>query len=122
MKNYELTALITPLTEKEEAESLIERIAGIRPGAVKIKLAYPIEKVREAFLASVSFLADSEKLKEIKEKINSEKSILRHIIILKKEEKFKPKRKRAKPEDVVKKESKKVDIEKIDQKIEEILK
>ena len=129
MKKYEATILITPLAEKSEAEGLLKKIAdfinekgGIadRSQAVKIKLAYLIEKNKEAFLGTISFSESSEKIKEIKEKIKSEKDVLRSIIVAKKEESAK-KIKPARSKNFKKEQDKKVDIEKIDQKIDEIL-
>jgi len=133
MKKYELTLLINPHIEKEEAKELLEKIAdfireknGIANCSeiTKIKLAYPINEKKESFLSTISLSLGAEKIKEIKEKIKSEKDILRDIITIKKEEIKKSINLNSSK--ILKKEkegeNKKVDIEELDEKINEILK
>jgi len=134
VKKYELTLLINPQVEKEEAKELLEKIAdlirekngiAVCSEIIKTKLSCPINKKREGFLAVISLSLSAEKIKEIKEKIKSEKDILRDMIVAKKEKGLKP----AKPakaktlkEEKGEEKNKKVNIEKLDEKINEILK
>ncbi len=132
MKNYELVYLITPDLSATEAKTLSEKVSGFIPeleGLVlnssdleRRKLAYLINKKMEAFLVSLEFSLLPEKIKDLKKKIISEKQILRYIIVTKIQRKEKPKkvRKIEKEEPTVK--EKKVEIEKINEKIDEILK
>lgn len=132
MKLYELTYLISPELSGEELKVFQEKIAsfiqneegGIREikNPIKKKLAYPIEKRTEAFLATLYFSLLPEKLRSLEKKLKLESKIIRYLILTKKEiEKIKipkiiPKAKVPK----VKKE-KKVELEKIEEKLEEIL-
>ena len=134
MKNYELAYLISPDLSTAEAKAFSEKIAGFiseLEGLVlndvspeRRKLAYLINKKIEAFLVSLEFSLLPEKIKDLKEKIVSEKQILRHIIVTKAKEKIKAKKVRqiVKEEPTVKEKEKKVEIEKIGEKIDEILK
>ncbi|KPJ55422.1 hypothetical protein AMJ47_00990 [Parcubacteria bacterium DG_72] len=137
MKNYELVYLISPDLAAAEAKALSEKIAGFiseLEGIVlnnadpeRRNLAYSIKKKLEASLVSLEFSLLPEKIKNLKEKIISEKQILRHIIVTKtKEGKIrKPAdRQPAKKEEgvIIKEKEKKVEIEKINEKIDEILK
>jgi ribosomal protein S6 len=132
MKNYELAYLINPNLPAEEIKTLSEKMAGfvsdlggmvmsnIEPE--KRKLGYPIKKKIEAFLASLNFSLSPEKIKDLKEKILSEKEVLRYIIVAKMKESKKV-RKIRKPQPMEKNPSAdgKVEIEKINEKIDEIL-
>jgi len=126
MKFYELTYLISSNAPLEEAKILAENIADfIRKGGgivtemknpFKGKLAFPIKKEREAFFTSIDFYFDSEKTKELAEKIKSEDKVLRTLLFKKKV--FKKMELPKIPE--IKKEEK-VALEEIEKKLEEIL-
>jgi ribosomal protein S6 len=137
MKNYELAYIITPDLSAEEAKTLSEKMAGFvseLSGAVlhnadpeKRKLGYPIKGKIEAWLASLEFSLLPEKTIELKKKVISENQILRHLMVAKAKKRIKPKKIRqlADREPKEKKEGaaeEKVDIEKINEKIDEILK
>lgn len=134
MKNYELVCLISPDLSAEEANALSEKIVGFIPdlkGLVlnnpepeRKKLSYAINKKLEAFLVSLEFSLLPEKIKELKQNISSEKQILRHIIVAKATERKKAKKVRQLPKEkaIAKEKEKKVEIEKINEKIDEILK
>ena len=138
MKKYELAYLITPDLSATEAKALSEKILGLIPeleGVVlaspepdKRKLAYPINEKIEAFLVSLEFSLSPEKIKDLEKKIISANQVLRHIIITKAKERKEIKKPRKSIDSLVEKKEestnkeKKVDIDKIDEKIDEILK
>lgn len=129
MKNYELTYLISSDLTTEESKILSEKVANFIPELsgiidnnlepVKIKLGYVIKKSQEAYLASVSFSLNQEKLIELKKKVESESHILRHIIIVKIKRKERPIKERSRVMEKTKEQ--KVELENMDQKIDEIL-
>ncbi len=145
MKYYELTYLIDPDLSETEIKSLTEKVAnhlqkegGIIHNidnahkTVKKVLGYPIKKKFIAYLVSLDFSIDPQKTDGLKQNISLEKSILRFLLISKKlikEERkdTKPGTKKAlptSPPDDVKKKSvddKKVELEELDQKLDEIL-
>jgi len=126
MKYYELIYLISSDLDEKEAKDLSEKVAGFvteLTGIIKSNseperkdLGYPINKKLEAFLASLNFSLEPERVADLKKKVEIEKEILRYLVITKKEEK-------KRPEKIERKEvkDKKVDLEKIDEKIDEIL-
>lgn len=126
MKYYELAYLISSDLDESEAEALSNKIAGFvteLTGVIKINpkierkvLGYSINKKPEAFLVSFCFSLETSKIADLKKKIEEEKSILRYLLTSKREEE-------KAPEKIERKENKeqKVDFEKIDEKIDEIL-
>lgn len=139
-KRYELTYLITPDLTEEEIKNLIDKISGFilelsgtiekTIGPEKRKLAYLVKNKKEAFLSSLIFSLNQDKIEELFKIIEKESLILRHIIIVlknKSQRSFKIK-KRTRPEiksaeEIAREDKdKKVEIEKIDEKIDEILK
>lgn len=123
MKNYELVYTANPEISQDGLEELSQKIGGI----VKIskaskperrRLGYEINGKKEAFLVSIDFSSEAGKIAELKKMLDAEKSILRKIIIIK------PKERPEEEERIPQKESKsqKVELEKIDEKIDEILK
>jgi ribosomal protein S6 len=125
MRYYELTYLISPEVEKTKLKEIQEKIllairkyGGIldeENPALKRTLAYEIKKKKEAFLVSLTFFLNSEKLDDFKKEIEKEKEILRYLLFKKKA----PKEKRIKVKKIEK--PKKVELEKIEEKLEEIL-
>jgi len=79
------------------------------------KLAYQIKKEKEAIFVNLKFNLDPEKIKNLEKNLKAKEKILRYLMIAKKEEKKvelkKPKR--------IKKE--KVELEKLEEKLKEIL-
>jgi len=121
MRYYELTYLISPdLPEKEVLScqekiiSLIKELGGEPLGEVKT----PVRK-KMAYLATLNFHLDSEKLGSLEKKLKSEGQVLRYIILTKKV----PKKEleiAIKPKKIVKPEVK-VELKEIEKKLEEIL-
>jgi len=132
MKNYELTYLISPDLSEEQVQILIAKVNdAIRAdngsisntsGPSKIKLGYLINKEAEAFLVSIYFSSDPDKVINLKMALEEEKKVLRHIIIVKRTFKEKPARlrKSTKPS-APETEAEKVELKEIDQQIEDIL-
>lgn len=128
MKYYELTYLISPDLSEGELKILQEKINSIiqiEGGKmerfkfpIKRKLAYPIKKRAEAFLVTLEFYFPSEKLENLEKKLKEESKILRHLILTKKVEipEIVPEIKVPKM-----KKERKVEIEKIEEKLKEIL-
>ena len=133
MKKYELTYIVSPDLSEQELGVLIAKITNsIREetGSVektsmpsKIKLGYLIKKKAEAFLVSTYFSLSPERLIKLETILKEENGILRYILVIKKEIKEKPEKPR-KPQIIQAPQplEKKVDLNEIDQKIEEILK
>ncbi|MBC7074188.1 30S ribosomal protein S6 [Candidatus Parcubacteria bacterium] len=129
MRYYELAYLISSKLNQTEIEDLQKKVISIlrKEGGVldeenptlKRTLAYPIKKETEAFLVSLTFFLDPQKVTSVKKEIEKEGAILRYLIFQKKapkETKSKlvlPKEKITKP--------KKVELEKLEEKLEEIL-
>lgn len=135
MKLYELTCLISPELSLEELNSFQKQIIsfiqeeeGILGRINKItkkNLAYPIKKKDEANLLILDFHIDPENLKNLEKKIKNQYQILRYLFSIKKAEKpvLKIKEPWEFPKKVFAKATKpKVELEKIDEKLEEILK
>ena len=127
MKLYELTYLISSNLSGEEAErfqeeitSLIQKQEGVlekKERPVKKNLSYPIQKQEIAYLATIEFSLEPEKLNDLEKEIKSKNQILRFLLLTKKPSKaglkiIKPK---TKPKEKVK-------LKEIENKLEEILK
>ena len=134
MQLYELTYLIKPDFGEvqnfcEKINSFIQEQGGILERATKSKktnLAYQIKRgnqyFKTAFLCSINFYLDPQKLKNLEEKLKKEKDILRLSFFKKKLKKSSglskrdPGRRKLLPE-----KSKKVELKEIEEKIKEIL-
>lgn len=140
MKRYELTFLITPDLPEEEAKGFQQKInsqiqeeGGVLDEGnllLRRRLAYPISKKTEAYLASTVFQLNPDKIASLETKLKTEKQILRYILLfLKKTRKMPPRRVRPsaiKPrvtvtEKVLTPEEKKVELQEIGKKLDEIL-
>ena len=138
MKNYELTYLASPELSEQDIKNLSEKINKFiqeETGTIekttqssKKKLGYSIKRKEGAFLISLDFFLDPDKLKNLEKKLKAENQILRYTILIKRAprkasiiRKFLPKKE--KPFIIPKKatETKKVELKEIDKKIEEIL-
>jgi ribosomal protein S6 len=94
MKTYELTYIITPEITSEEAEAFakeIEAFVQSKEGSVLRQvsptaktLSYPIKKHASGFMGVLEFSIEEEKLAEVKEKMDKDAKIVRHMIIIKK--------------------------------------
>jgi len=132
MKNYEITHLISseiPEEEVKQAQSRLVYLIQSEGGLVleekipfRKKLAYPVRKQSQAYLSFLVFQMEPEKLKDLEKKIKEISQILRYLLLIKlpkKERKtsaFTKKLKTLKSE-----KEKKVDIEEIGKKLDEIL-
>jgi len=129
MKNYELTYIISPDLTEQEVENLSLKItAFIQEEGGSFKPSYSIKKKEGGFLNVLDFHIMPEKLGNLKKKLDSEKQILRYIILTKKilkkipdQETFTKKRRPQEPIDQ-RPGAEKVELEEIDKKIDEILK
>ena len=132
MKQYELTYLISTDINEEGVDqlqtkiiSLIQKEEGIlveKKLVFKKKLAYPVKKYSQAFLATIYFQLLPEKITTLEKALKEEKEILRYLILIKlPTKKMKPARvfKKLLPEKT--KKEKKVDLDKFEKKLEEIL-
>lgn len=127
MKFYELNYLILPELKDEELNLLQEKIISLvqenggilvsNTTAIKKLLSYPIKKRTEAFLASLSFQLNPEKLANLEKKIKEEKNILRYLIVSKRL--YKKTLPPEKSKRIIKRE--KVELKDIDKKLKEIL-
>ena len=94
MKPYELTYIIASQEKAEDAENLKKDLEVFvqEKGGVILKsektapqtLAYPIRKNSSGYFCTLEFQIEEGKIKEIKEKVQKDKRILRHFIIIKK--------------------------------------
>jgi ribosomal protein S6 len=136
MKYYELAYLISPLLTEEEARtfhsgisSFIQKeegLLGTENILIRRLLAYPINKQTQAYFAALSFQISQEKIANLDKKLKSEKQILRYLIIITKKPRL-----ISKPEGVIPisrkedkiapKKEKKVELQEIEKKLEEIL-
>ena len=151
MKAYELTYIISPEITSEEANTLAKEIESFiqNKGAVVLghsqpvakTLSYPIKSHASGFMISLEFHAESEIIEEIKEKINKNEKIVRHIIAIKKPLKIRKERRAKQPvspilkkEDAIERkelqesdthktsiEKEKIELKDIEQKLEELL-
>jgi len=130
MTTYELTFLISPELQEEGIKALQERIGSFAQEAgglieesqipVKRRLAFPIEKRKEAYFSFLKFQLEAANLANFKEKVKAEKDVLRYLLLVKKRLK---EAKRIRRPVFVKKEApkQKVELKEIEKKIEEIL-
>ncbi|MEK7540857.1 MAG: 30S ribosomal protein S6 [Patescibacteria group bacterium] len=147
MKPYELTYIISSEITAEEAEakakdieSFIQEKEGVILKSEKPSprtLAYPIKKQGSGFFSGLEFQLEPEHLDELKEKIQKDGKIIRHILIIKKPAKIqKERRTKKKPlissasiGDVEEEKAylpdrqinKKVELKEIEKKLDEIL-
>jgi len=140
--NYELTCLISPDLNQNEIEDLLKKIEGFCPEAEEIKrkedvrrirLSYPINKKREAFICLYEIETLPEKIKEFQKKIKGEKDIIRFLLIKKSKKEIKEKTRgrkekplprtsaESKKKGQKKEENKKVELKKVEEKLGEIL-
>ena len=152
MKTYELTYIISPeitseeaITEAKNIESFVQAQEGVilrQNNPTARTLSYPIKKQASGFMGVLEFQIEPEKLSELKEKIDKDEKIVRHMVIIKKpvkERKTRKTRVKAEPiagiemQDSMAKEElspiktletktkKKVELKDIEKKLDEIL-
>ncbi|TFG35857.1 MAG: 30S ribosomal protein S6 [Parcubacteria group bacterium] len=141
MKPYEISYLISSELSEEEARafqskitSFVKEEGGISNEAripLRKKLAYPIEKQNQAYLAFFTFQLNPEALVNLEKKLKAENQILRYLILIKNplkpvKERVRKLKHQTEPVDFeenkayVEKE-KKVELKEIEEKLEEIL-
>ena len=131
MNFYEFNLLITSDFSEEQitsfAQNLISEIKDYGDVIKEIdfkqrKLAYPINKENEAWLTVFNFSIKGDNKKEalnsIEKILKEKKEILRYLILSKKEVLVKEVKSKEEPKDV----PDKTNLEKVDQKVEELLK
>ena len=143
MRHYELNYLIPVEFSEEEKKTLSEKIISVikenggileeSRQPIQQNLAHPIKKKGSAFLVTLDFQTNPEKVVEIEKKIKSESVILRYFIATKKIIKPGLKIPRRPPKQIIpleeklplisqgKKREKKVELQEIDKKLKEIL-
>ena len=150
MKPYELTYIISSEITAEETEaetknieSFIQDKEGIVLKSEKPTpktLSYPIKKQGSGFFAVLEFQLEPEHISELKEKLQKNGKIIRHMLIIKNPAKIQKERKRRKkplvsptpvetikekvenlPVQAEKKIKQKVELKEIEKKLEEIL-
>ena len=134
MKHYELTYLISSEISEEEVKSLPEKVLVLVQEAdgiienrilpLKRKLAYSINKQEDAYLATLTFQLDPEKLVGLEKKLKAEGKILRYLLLVKrpiKEVKRVIRKVISEKLVSVQSQEKKVELKEIEKKLEEIL-
>jgi len=132
MKLYELTYLVSPDISEEELKIFQEKInssleeEGGKSESLKLplrkRLAYPIKKKSGAYLGTLNFYLSPEKLETFEKKLKKEPKILRYLLLRKElPKKIEIPRIRLKAKAPKVKKEKKVELEKIEEKLEEIL-
>lgn len=131
MKLYQLTYLISPSEEAESFSQEIDSLISKKGKLIKSRspsrrnLAYPIKKQTVAYLARSEFHLDPQEIENFKKEIKTKSKILRFLLLEKKVFKIKPEKPRIKPVSSKEKKEpapKKAELEKIEEKLEEILK
>ena len=136
MKYYELTYLINPDLSEEESKtfqakinSLIADQGVLVEGNVILrkKLAYPVQKKDQSYMAVATFNALPEKIAELEKNLKDQKEILRYLLIIKEKQKnlkVRPhmaKRKSLAETKEPTNQEKKVELKEIEKKLDEIL-
>jgi len=119
MKTYELTYLISPDLSEKEVFSFQEKIISLiqEAGGTLGEVKTPVRK-KMAYLSTLNFHLDPEKLGSLEKKLKSEQKILRYLILKKKILKKIPEILIEKPKRIVRP---KVELKEIEKKLEEIL-
>ena len=146
MKTYELTYIISPEMTSEEAEAKakeLEQAIQSREGIILKQqnpvaktLAFQIAKRASGFFGVIEFQMEPEKVLEIKEIVEKEKKIVRHIVLVKEPVRIRRDRRKKveakveqpvvkateeQPAPVVEKTKEKVELKDIEDKLDEIL-
>jgi len=130
MRLYELTYLILPeISEKDlekiqnELRTFIEQKGGFlekEEKPVRKKMSPQINEISSAFLGSCDFQLNQEEVKNLERELREKKEIFNFILLNRKEQKTTAKKKRLAPQKIRKTE-KKVELSKIEKKLNEIL-
>lgn len=141
-KNYELAYLLSPslaegevLTRANKLSILIEEAKGIIRKSEqprRRRLAYPVNKQKEAYFGWMTFSLAREEMPSLEKKLKGEGEILRYLVVEEEVEKRPPlvlrtipsRPARSRPPATPKREiepEEKLDLEALDKKLEEIL-
>jgi len=153
MKTYDLTYILSPEITSEETEAFAKEIESFvqskegviikQSNPIAKTLSYQIKKHASGFIGSLEFQLEPEALMELKEKMDKDEKVNRHMIVIKhpeKKQKIRRTKNKNTNEFVVEKESpketiiekkkeveekpvetKKVELKDIEQKLEELL-
>lgn len=134
MKLYELSYLIPSDISEQDLKALEEKIISLiqqeegriieTEKPIKKRLGHHIKNKEMAYLITLNFYFNPEKLKVLEKELKALKTILRYLILTKKAAKAikVPRRIKPKPELLTKVEKpKKVELKKIEQKLKELL-
>ncbi len=144
MKNYELSYLISPEANAEEMGALNAEITSAiqKEGGLILKsempvskfLGYTIKKQRTAFWVNLELSIEPEKIELINSFMKKEAKVLRYLLVIKKPKRQVKERRERKDQTIApapekegiiekaEKSDKKVDLQDIDEKLDEILK
>ena len=131
-QNYELAYIISSQISEEASQEISRKINNFiqeKQGIIsesllpkKIALAYPIKKEVFAWLKSTYFSFDSLNLSNLEKTIKEEKNILRYLILKIRPMRIRSVRAPRKPLETEKLKPQKVELEKIEKKLDEIFK
>mgnify|MGYP006293236085 FL=1 len=131
MRLYELNYLISGKVPEKEVPALVKKVESFleKEGAKiekintseLIDLAYTIQNEDRAFLATMIFNLEAEKIESIIKLIKKESQILRHLVFKKKIVEEKEPRQKEEEDDSDDKKETKAELDKIEKKLEEIL-
>lgn len=147
MSHYELTYIIAATVSENEYPNIQKQVTDLLEGKLagkktkessmgRRKLAYPIEKQDHGYYVTVEFDLESDKLKELDKELDLMNSILRHLVVSKKlltpeeEEARMAKKVKAQAKKQTKEASKevkkakpeqKVNLDKLDEKLDQLL-
>ena len=134
---YELTYIISPLSIDANAAAtkvrdfIMQNLGGeVKKEYLgeKKKLSYPIKKQSSGTYVSVEFVAESEKMDDLKKFLDMNADILRHLLLTQKVGRPAKRPARIKPAttaipaEEISAKAEKVGIEELDKKLEELLK
>ncbi len=133
MRFYKISFLVPQSLKDEEVQSIIsevEKIIQDQNGILleerekeKVKLGYEIKGTNHAFLASIKFQMEKEKVVGIKKKLQEKENILR-VLLERKIEKTEKRKREVRPKPTKEKTTEKktkVELKEIEEKLEEIL-
>ena len=138
VKQYEIAYLISPKTKEEDVFGEAGKITGFIQATAsglighiaepkQIRLAYPINKSRDAYFGWTRFTINPETLADFEKKLKLEKAIMRYLIVEAEEEPIRIRIMRPKVPLTMPKPSEpspaeeKVNMEELDKRLEEIL-
>ena len=130
MKTYQLNYLISPELSFEQANSFCQKIESIvaktstvikTEKLAKKSLAFPIKKQKVAYLASIEFSSDPQKPEVLLKEIKKEPMVLRCLLLQKELKEPAPSPPKTGKTKKAKSSSQKVELKKIEEKLEEII-